>query len=303
MKNNYDKLVYSGDYKIDYIDNNNIKLKRNDKTTESVIKSINIIKDDSAELSMASFEVKQRDIVIDPPESELNKLSSEGKLITIPKINSTYLSINNNENSIPIQGRREIYKDVCKAIEDYQSSNNKEFELSEGSYFREDKNDLTKLQARKVNINKEGEWTKPSILTLLCKDNNENRTLCRSIEKWFKDNSDIAIRYSLVKEDEFNDQELQKRYDMVLINNNANKLDKENFYLNFKEYFTEYQKKIFENLNSENSSNIYSQLEENMFEDYNLLPLVFYNENIALSEKMSTLEFDGNGNVNFDTIK
>ena len=303
IQKNYDKLIYSGDYKIDYMDDSNIKLKRNNEAPLGIMNNINILKDDSVELSMASFEVKQRDIVIGPPESELNKLSSEGKLITIPKMNATYLYINNKDNYISIQGRREIYKDVYKAIETYQTSNDKEFELAEGSYFREDKDDLTKLQARKVSSNKESEWTKPNILTLLCKDNNENRILCRSIGKWFEENSDITIRYSLVKEDEFNDQELQKRYDMVLINNYANQIDKQHFYLNFKEYFTELQSKIFESPNIENNSSIYSQLEESMFNNYNILPLVFYNENIALSNKISTLEFDGNGNIDFTTVK
>lgn len=302
MKNNYDKLVYSGDYKIDYIDDSSMTLKRNNKASEGIMDNIKIVKDDNVELSMASFEVKQRDIVIDPPESELNKLSSEGKLVTIPKKDATYLSINNKDNLISLQGRREIYRDICKAIEDYQTTNDKEFELAEGSYFREDKDDLTKLQARKVSSNKESEWVKPDILTLLCNDNSENRILCRSIENWFKKNSDITIKYSLVKEDEFNDQELQKRYDMVLVNNYADKLNKQSFYSNFKEYLTEPQTKIFESLNSEDIS-IYSALEENMFGNYNILPLIFYNENIALSNKISTLGMDGNGNIDFTTIK
>lgn len=303
MKNNYNKLVYSGDYRIDSIDDNNITLKKNDKASEGTMTDISIVKDDNSELSMASFEVKQRDIVIDPPESELSKLNSQGKLITIPKTNATYLAINSKDNSIPIEGRREIYKKVCKAIEEYQISNDKEFELAEGSYFRDDKNDLTKLQARKVNSNKESEWNEPKVLTLLCKDNNDNKTLCRSIETWFKDNTNITIRYSLVKEDEFNDQELQKRYDMVLINNDANKSDEQNFYLNFKEYFTENQNKLLESLNDENKDSIYSQLEQSLYENYNVLPLVFYNENIALSDKISTLSLDGNGNLDFNTIK
>lgn len=302
MKNNYDKLIYSGDYRVDYIDDSSMTLKRNNNALSDIMDSIKILKDDNAELSMASFEVKQRDIVIDPPESELNKLSAEGKLVTIPKMNATYLSINNKDSLISLQGRREIYRDVCKAIEYYQISNEKEFELAEGSYFREDKEDLTKLQARKVSSNQAEDWIKPNILTLLCKDNSENRILCRTIESWFKKNSDIIIKYSLVKEDEFNDEELQKRYDMILLNNYANKLDKQNFYLDFKPYFTEQQNKIFTRINSENSDD-YSALEENIFENYNILPLVFYNENIALSNNVRTLELDGNGNIDFTTIK
>ena len=47
----------------------------------------------------------------------------------------------------------------------------------------------------------------------------------------------------------------------------------------------------------------YSSLEESLFDNYNILPLVFYNENIAISNKISQLKLDGNGNIDFATIK
>ena len=302
IKNNYNTLIYSGDYKIDSISKDNMTLKRNEKSSDINISNINILNDDSVEMSMASYEVKQRDIVINPPESELNKLAEQKKLVTVPEIKATYLVINNKDNSIPIQGRREIYNNVCKAIESYQNLNNNEFDLAEGSFFREDKQDLTKLQARKVVSNKEGKWNKPKILTLLCEDNNENRILCRSIQEWFKDNTDITIKYSLVKE-EFEDEELKKRYDMLLINNEANVSDKQNFYSKFKEYLTDNQNKLLEKPINNKTNYDYSSLEESLFDNYNILPLVFYNENIAISNKISQLKLDGNGNIDFATIK
>ena len=295
---NYNALIYSGDYKINYVGKDNMTLKRNEKSSNNVISNINILNDDSVEMSMAAYEVKQRDIVINPPKSELNKLAEQQKLITMPEMKATYLVINNKENSIPIQGRREIYNDICKAIESYQNLNNKEFEVAEGSFFREDKQDLTKLQARKVSSNKEGEWAKPQILTLLCEDNNENRILSRSIQEWFKDNTNITIKYSLVKE-EFKDEELKKRYDMLLLNNEANISDKQNFYSKFKEYLTDNQNKLLEKPIIYD----YSSLEESLFDNYNILPLVFYNENIAISNKISQFKLDGNGNIDFSTLK
>lgn len=302
IENNYDDLIYSGDYKIDSASKDKMVLKTTDKSKyDSTSNNIEIFNDESVELSMAAYEVKQRDIVVNPPESELNKLDEQKKLLTVPKTKATYLVINNN-NSIPIQGRKEIYNDVCKAIESYQNLNNKEFDIAEGSFFREDKNDLTKLQARKVISNKQGDWDKPEILTLLCEDNNENRILCRTIQEWFKDYTDIAIKYSLVKE-EFKDDELKERYDMILINNEAKILDKENFYFNFKEYLTDAQKDILEKSTSDKINYAYSALEENLFDNYNILPLVFYNENIAISTKISELNLDGNGNIDFDIIK
>jgi oligopeptide transport system substrate-binding protein len=302
IKDNYNALVYSGDYKINSISKDNITLKRNEKSTNINISNINILNDDNVEMSMASYEVKQRDIVINPPESELNKLNEQKKLVTLPEIKATYLVINNKDNSIPIQGRREIYNNVCKAIESYQNLNSTEFELAEGSFFREDKQDLTKLQARKVGSNKEGNWDRPKILTVLCEDNNENRILCRNIQKWFGNNTDITIKYSLVKE-EFEDEELKKRYDMLLINNEANVSDKEKFYSKFKEYLTDNQNKLLEKSINNRTNYDYSSLEESLFDSYNILPLVFYNENIAISNKISQFKLDGNGNIDFATIK
>jgi len=302
IKNNYNTLVYSGDYKIDSISEDRIVLKRNDKSSNLSIANINISNDDSVELSMASYEVKQRDIVINPPESELNKLAEQKKIVTISQTKATYLVINNKENSIPIQGRREIYNNVYKALESYHNLNSNEFELAEGSFFREDKQDLTKLQARKVASNKESNWNQPEILTLLCEDNNENRILCRSIQEWFEDNTNITIKYSLVK-DEFQDEELKKRYDMLLINNDADKSDKQNFYFKFKDYLIDNQNKILEKSTSDKINYDYSSLEESLFDNYNILPLVFYNENIAISDKISQFKLDGNGNIDFATIK
>jgi len=302
IRNNFDKLAYSGDYKIDSISKDKIMLKTNKKSDDTNIANINILDDDSVELSMASYEIKERDIVINPPESELNKLAEAKKLVTIPEEKATYLVVNDKDNSTPIQGRMEIYNNVCKAIEAYQDSNNNEFNLAEGSFFREDKQDLTKLQARKVGSNKGGSWNRPKVLTLLCEDNNENRILCRSIQEWFKDNTEITIKYSLVKE-EFQDQELKKRYDMLLVNNEANILDKQNFYLRFKEYLTDNQNNLLEKIKTNETKYDYSSLEESLFNNYNILPLVFYNENIAISNKISQLTLDGNGNIDFATIK
>jgi peptide/nickel transport system substrate-binding protein len=303
MRNNYNALIYSGDYKINSITKDKVSLKRSSISNETNISDINIVADASVEESMASYEVSERDIVINPPESELNKLSEGKKLITVPKSEAAYLFINSKEEEIPIQGRREIYNDVCKALETYKNSNNNQFDLAEGSFFRDDKKDLTKLQARKVISNKEEQsWKRPKVLTLLCKDSNENRILCRSIQEWFKDNTDMTVKYSLVK-DEFEDEELRNRYDMVLINNEANANNKQSFFTSFQEYLTTAQKALLDKIKTNEKKYDYSSLEESMFDNYNMLPLIFCNENIAISSKISDLKLDGNGNIDFGSFK
>ncbi len=186
-------------------------------------------------------------------------------------------------------------------MEEYSSSNEKSFELAEGSYFRENKEDLTKLQTRKVISNKEEAWSPPKVLTILCRDDSINRELCRVIAKWFDENTDISIKYSLLKDDEFNDEELQKRYDMILINNEANIFDKDKFYKKFINYMSDDEKEIL--LSSNCNDDVYINLENKIFEEYKIVPLIFYNENIAYSKKISNIKIDGNGNIDFSSIQ
>ena len=278
MNKNYNDLVYSGDYKIESADNQNMKLVSVKKDSENK-EIINIVKDENTELSMAAFEIKQRDIIIDPPESELSKLAEEKKLITLPINKSTYVYISDKNGDIPLAGRRDIYNNICEALSRFYGDDNKEFELAECSYFREDKNNLTNIQQRKVNLNKKEEWSEPQILTILAEDNTENRNLCRAIEQWFKDNTHI-------------------RYDMVLINSEADSNNKQRLFNGFSNYMSDSEKDLFNKANGN-----YNLLEETLFSDYSILPLAFYNENIGFSDEISTLKIDGNGNINFSSIK
>lgn len=296
MSKNYNNLIYSGDYKIETIDSQNLKLERVKKNLGKK-NIINIIKDENNELSMAEFEIKQRDIIIDPPESELNKLAEEKKIITLPTTKSTYVYINDSNGNTPLSGRKNIYNNICEALNESYSQDNREFELAECSYFREDKSNLTKIQQRKVNLNKEEDWNKPKILTILAQDNIENRNLCRQIEEWFKDNTKISIRYSFVK-DEINDEELRNRYDMVLINCQANYNDKKQLFNGLSVYMNDNEKDLLSKVNGD-----YNNLEDILFNDCSILPLAFYNENIGFAEEISTLKVDGNGNINFASIK
>lgn len=292
---NYNNLSYCGDYKIKQADNENIILERNNDSVK--FKTISFIKDENVELSMASYEINERDIVLNPPESELNKLKDSNKLITIPKNLASYIVINNI--SIPIQGRRVIYNYIYKAIELYKNTNTAEYDLAEGCYFRDEKDNLNMIQQRKVNSSKEDEWDKPKILTLIAEDNKKNKILCRIIKEWFDTNTNIVLKYTLANDDDFNDSNLKKRYDIIIANNYAIPSEKEEFYSRFESYLSEEDFNILESLRINDYYGDYHTLEESIFNNYTILPLVFYNENIAISEKISDISIDGNGNINF----
>ena len=202
-----------------------------------------------------------------------------------------------------MQGRREIYNNVYKAIEEYQNSNSSEFDLAEGCYFRENKNNLNVIQARKVNSNKEGGWSRPQVLTIIAQDNKLNRILCRTIKEWFAKNTEITVKYNLASSEEFEDYDFTKKYDMIIINNNAKYSDKEGFYTNFEEYFNDTDKNLLEKIRINDYYGTYYSLEESLFNNYNILPLCFQNENIALSDKITSINFDGNGNIDYSKIE
>ncbi len=296
---NYSNLVYCGDYKIKEADKDNIILEKNNNAVK--FKYITFVKDDSVEQSMASYEVNERDLVINPPESELNKLKESGKLITIPEYSASYIVM--NSSSIPMQGRRQIYNYIYKALESYQSINTQEFDLAEGCYFRDEKDNLTMIQGRKVNSSQKGEWSEPQILTVIAEDTKQNKILCRIIRDWFEDNTDISIKYTLADEEEFSDSELKQRYDIVIVNNDAVSWNKEEFYSCFEEYLSELDLNLLESLRINDYYGDYYALEDSLFSNYNILPLVFYNENIAISDKVSNIAFDWNGNINYEQLE
>lgn len=295
---NYENIDYCGDYKVKAADKNHIVLEKNcDKVNFNYI---TVIRDESVEQSMAAYEVNQRDIVINPPESELNKLKDENRLITIPENYGSYIVINNS--AIPMQGRRMIYNLIYTAVGEYQSTNPQEFDLAEGCYFRDEKDNLTMIQQRKVNSAQKSEWTEPKVLTLIAENNKQNKNLCRIIKNWFSENTNITLKYTLADEEDFNDQELKQRYDIIVVNNNAVPSEREEFYSGFEEYYSDMDMNILEGLRINDYYGDYHKLEDSLFLNYNILPLVFYKENIAVSNKVSVIDFDGNCNIDFSKL-
>ncbi|MGV2687003.1 hypothetical protein GNF82_22370, partial [Clostridium perfringens] len=87
-------------------------------------------------------------------------------------------------------------------MEQYQLENSMFIELAEGSYFREDKEDLLKLQARKVMSNEIVQWDKPEEVVLVAEESTQNKEICEYTVEWFKNNTDIYLSYKLITKEE-----------------------------------------------------------------------------------------------------
>lgn len=300
IKQNHKSIIYSGEYYISDVNDEGVFLEKNKNSETDSPDAIKIISDENEELSMAAFEIGDRDLVVDPPNTELNRLEDEGRLKTFSSDNGKYIALNSDHEKLPLSVRKIIYYTLNSSMLDYKEENNNYLELTECSYFRGDKDNLNKLQSRKVMTNKTSAKL-PEVITILAKDNNENRALCKYIQSWFDSNTDSNIRYTLTTEDGFNNLELRKRYDILIVDSVANTNNRVGFYESLKPYYTDKEESIYEK--EINGKREFNELESNLFNNYRILPLLFENKNVAISSEIENIEFDWNGNIKFETLK
>ena len=301
---NYKDIPYSGDYYIDSISEVEVILKRSDKASVELAQTIHLVNDESEDLALAAFEIGNRDIVINPPKSQLARLKVEGKLIESPSNEALYLAFNVNNSNFSNEVKNEIYRLVNEAIEEYQNKNSILVELAECSYFREDKDDLTKLQSRNVMVNTEKDITMPSKIVLVSKESLENKDITDYIITWFKNNTDISIIVNLLSEDDMNLISEKNYYDIALVNVYANLDDDEQLLNTISSFVPKDQRKMIYNSNSKaEKEELFAQIEEELFNNYRILPLLFYNNTIAIDSNVNSSILDGNGNIDFKSIK
>lgn len=301
---NYKDIPYSGDYYIDSISEVEVILKRSEKASVELAQTIHLVNDESEDLALAAFEIGNRDIVINPPKSQLARLKVEGKLIESPSNEALYLAFNVNNSNFSNEVKNEIYRLVNEAIEEYQNKNSILVELAECSYFREDKDDLTKLQSRNVMVNTEKDITMPSKIVLVSKESLENKDITDYIITWFKNNTDISIIVNLLSEDDMNLISEKNYYDIALVNVYAKLDDDEQLLNTISSFVTKDQRKMIYNSNSKaEKEELFAQIEEELFNNYRILPLLFYNNTIAIDSNVNSSILDGNGNIDFKSIK
>ena len=80
---------------------------------------------------------------------------------------------------------------------------------------------------------------------------------------------------------------------MVVLRLKENASQKNELYSGMQQVFSEENKRYFTDV---------SKMEENLFNSYTVLPVMFVNRNIAVSDKVSNVRIDGNGNVDFSGL-
>lgn len=304
ISKNFAEVIYSGEYSINSMDMSEIILKRNPKTNANLVETIHIIEDEGEELAMAAFEVGNRDIVVSPPKSQLSRLESDGRLVSTESDLAMYLAFNPKGTALPIEGKREIYSLVNKAMEEYQLQNNILLELAEGSYFRDDKEDLAKLQSRKVMGNTDSDWEPVEEVVLIAEESVGNKELCSFISTWFSKNTEIILSYNLINKEELSNLHDETYYNMALIQCEASLNNKKKLYEEVINFLPkEYRQSLEKAKTEDEKSSIFASMEDSLFSTYSVLPLLFYNENIAVGEKIKNVALDGNGNIYFNKLQ
>ena len=138
------------------------------------------------------------------------------------------------------------------------------------------------------------------MITLLAEDNEDSRSLGKSLKEFLKNNLSIDLRCSFVKKSEFQDLELQKRYDLIMVSSEYDMNNLSEFYKNIIYGFDKEEKeKMKEEIEIASD---YEEFEDRLFNSYRILPIAFINKNIAISTKISNIFLDGNENLNLSDI-
>ena len=304
INSNYNNISYSGNYYIDNIGENEIVLKRSEKSDNELAETIHLTRDDNEDLALAAFEIGNRDIVINPPKSQLQRLKDEHKLIESPSNESLYLAFNINNSNFSNSIKNEIYRLVNEAVEEYQNQNSILIELAECSYFREDKDDLTKLQTRNVIMNVQTNINMPEKVVLVANESLENKDITNYIYNWFKKNTDITIVVNLLSEQEMDLISEKNYYDIALVNVYARLDDEEEFLNKILSFLPKQTREMMSNSKSKSEKEeLFAEIEEDIFNNYRILPLLFYNDTIAINSNIENTILDANGNIDFTRIK
>lgn len=280
IKNNYDRIIYSGEYSISDVQEEYIELKNNYNTQG---KNIIMIKDENKENSMASYEIGDRDVVIDVPISQVSRLDSNKRILSSSSGEGIYIAINSEKMNLDM--RKQFIKILYRASQEYYDKNQKAVRFSEGSYFENEMDELDKLQRRKVNINNSNECEIPSKINIFIGKDDVSEDFVRFLAQYFKEKYEVNIEYS--------EDEKQGEFHMALLRlkNDSNKKN---------QLFDEMQK-VF---NKQNNAYFLdgSRSEENIFNSCIVLPVLFVNRNIAISDNVGDIKINGNGNLDLSDI-
>ena len=147
--------------------------------------------------------------------------------------------------------------------------------------------EVNKIQNRKVALNNSREGTIPDNINILISKEEVSEDFAKYLTDYFKQHYEINIKY---EENSENKSINKEKFHMELLRLKENSSNKNNLF--------EGMKNIFEKENVQYSSNDIN-VEDKFFNSYIVVPVMFIDTNIAVSDKVKNIRIDGNGNVDF----
>ena len=124
------------------------------------------------------------------------------------------------------------------------------------------------------------------------------------IYNWFKKNTDITIVVNLLSEQEMDLISEKNYYDIALVNVYARLDDEEEFLNKILSFLPKQTREMMSNSKSKSEKEeLFAEIEEDIFNNYRILPLLFYNDTIAINSNIENTILDANGNIDFTRIK
>jgi peptide/nickel transport system substrate-binding protein len=215
-----------------------------------------------------------------------------------------YLVFNPINEDMNISRKKEIYRLINKAMLEYEQNNTTAIDLAEGCYFRGDDEDLSKLQSRNVMTNTVDEAVELEDIVLIAEEGLNNKEIIKYLTEWFSKNTDVELIGSQIDSSQMKDIKNKSYYDIALINLEASFAPKEDFLAELSFYIPDELLSRINSLNDEEQKRAaFLEIEDALFDSYRVLPLLFYNENIAINDGIKNVILDGNGNLSFDSMK
>ena len=151
-------------------------------------------------------------------------------------------------------------------------------------------------------INTEEEVELPSKVVLVAEETLLNKDLTDFLISWFDDNTDVILVVNLLPDEDMKSISEKNYYDIALINVDAS-LDSEELINTLSSYITEESREMISNsVTIQEREELFAEIEEDLFNTYKILPLLFYNDNIAINGELTDDLLDGNGNIIFRNL-
>lgn len=327
IKDNYKNIKYSGAYSIDAVNKDGtIMLKLNDGYHDNVENSpdkILLKRYESTELALADMEIGNVDFFKEAPESEVLRLYNNNKLQVYPKQDTIFLGFNLAKDRLTnsLNFRRAIQRGLSYSFYTYGGVKSGEYEVTKGQITRNTGQNKTALfTAGSISsdeiksqiednvvvankIIKENEDFKSAHLKILCE--NKYSSIAEFIKQ--KLEADLKFKVDIVdcNEGSLTEQKKKADYDMVLCSYDFHDEDKKDIYSSMfsgcswnDEDFLKLSKKI-ESKKDYSTDNVEKMISDKI----PYIPILFANDVVCKSEKISYINFDSNGIIELKKLE